>query len=579
MKLPFTFKVPFTFKLGAVKGLFARLNPAGLLAKLKRKKKGEGDEDEAGGGADMFADLGDLDELDAAAAERQREKDEADEADYNDPDSERYSTDKQENLDDLMSGDGEEDENGAKSDSSSASAAAATQSAEMDLAALQAMPDFGGEDGEEQEEGEEDAAKAKKKKKLLFIAGGGVAAAVLIGAGMWLVLSGDGGDTADQAEGAKTKGGVVLSLDNVPMVEREPEVPVGQPLGAVPADAASGAPAGGLTPPAPAAPGAPAAAGAPAPSRPLSPEESELVQLGLNVAQEPGAGVVVPSSTQTSFARVLRAAKGQALTPAPIASLTEPSDLGALPKIAEDGLTPFDGYAKPDPEVDSAKPKVAVVITGLGLSRPATEAAIAALPENVTLALDVYARGLDFWVAKAREDGHEVLLTLPMEAADFPFSDPGPDTLLVLTPPQDNAKKMTAMLARTSGYFGVLADQGGKFLSVEEQVKAVVQVLKDRGLMLVDGGAEGSLAGRVALKADIPWAAVEIALDQEAGKEALDAQLAAFEALAEKRAISIARVTATPLTLTRLPEWIKGLEQKGLALVPLSSLAKKQIVK
>ena len=195
------------------------------------------------------------------------------------------------------------------------------------------------------------------------------------------------------------------------------------------------------------------------------------------------------------------------------------------------------------------------------------------------MALDVYARGLDFWVSIIRDDGHEVLLTMPLESNDFPFTDPGPDALQVLASPEENVRKLDYILSRTTGYFGVLADYGSKFLSAEEQVKTIMEELQKRGVMYVDGGAEGSLGSRVAYELDMPWATVEVNLDEAQSDEELRAMLAEFEGLARKRAISVARIRPTPLALARLNVWVRGLEASGFELVPVSALAKKQLIR
>lgn len=242
-------------------------------------------------------------------------------------------------------------------------------------------------------------------------------------------------------------------------------------------------------------------------------------------------------------------------------------------------MSPFDAYARPEPTPKSGDPKIAVIVTGLGMSRAATEAAIKGMPSDVVLSLDVYARGLDFWVKRAREAGHEVLLNMPGESSDFPFSDPGPNALKALVPPAENIKQLEWILSRTTGYIGVLSVYGSKFLTVEEQVQGVMSELKRRGVMYVDGGAEDSLGTRIAYKVGAKWAAVEITLDSMPGKKALALQLLELEALAKKRAVSIARISADPGSLQGLAAWLRTLDEKGLKLVPLSSLANKQLIR
>src|SRR3546814_2917386 len=60
--------------------------------------------------------------------------------------------------------------------------------------------------------------------------------------------------------------------------------------------------------------------------------------------------------------------------------------------------------------MEDKRPRIAVVLTGLGLSDSATAAAIEELPSAVTLSFSPYARDLERWIALARARGHEVML-------------------------------------------------------------------------------------------------------------------------------------------------------------------------
>ena len=117
--------------------------------------------------------------------------------------------------------------------------------------------------------------------------------------------------------------------------------------------------------------------------------------------------------------------QGPGLSQAPIAGLTAPGPGGApLPIIAADGRTAADAYARPF--TPNGRPKVSVVIGGLGLNAQTTRAAIETLPGEITLSFAPYAEGLQGWIDLARAHGHEVLLETPMEPADYPANDPGP---------------------------------------------------------------------------------------------------------------------------------------------------------
>jgi polysaccharide deacetylase 2 family uncharacterized protein YibQ len=68
-------------------------------------------------------------------------------------------------------------------------------------------------------------------------------------------------------------------------------------------------------------------------------------------------------------------------------------------------------------------------------------------------------------------------------------------------------------------------------------------------------------------------------LDQAQGRAELERLLQDLTDLAQKRSIAVARVSATPLSLAVLGAWLASLDQKGFQLVPLSALAKKQIIR
>ncbi len=60
----------------------------------------------------------------------------------------------------------------------------------------------------------------------------------------------------------------------------------------------------------------------------------------------------------------------------------ENSPAGPLPRIADDGRKPMTAYAAP---AAGGKFRIAIVVSGLGISAKATGAALASLPAGVTL--------------------------------------------------------------------------------------------------------------------------------------------------------------------------------------------------
>jgi polysaccharide deacetylase 2 family uncharacterized protein YibQ len=588
-------KLPFVNKLSALTGVFARLNPAGLLAKIKARKKGgalEDDEDDVlPTGDDLFADLGDLNQLDAEAKANANGEGDGDH-DFADFDNKELSEFKEDAVEDetFDHGSGRDDNEDAiqtfdaddELENSSASSASADG---LDLADFKVG---GGFDDDDDDDEEDEAAQKAKLKKLLLMAGGGVALAMVLGAGSWLLLGSDAADAPGEHVAASANpqadaaaGEMVINLDEVPAyVDRTAKPPPQIPSGS---SASTSSAVADRAPPPP-GPETVAEMSAAHDAVPVSqgglPEgQSELAQLGLDIQVEPGVGIVIPSATKASFAALKPWPASEPLADAPVTALVEQGEHGLLPKISPEGETPFEVYARSAPTQKSGDPKIALIVTGLGMSRAATEAAIEGMPADVAMSMNVYARGLDFWMRTARGAGHEVLLEMPGESIDFPFSDPGPNALKALVPPDENIKQLEWMLSQTTGYFGVLSVFGSKFLTVEEQVKAIAEALKKRGLMYVDGGVEDSLGSRVAYQVGAKWASVDMTLDTVPGRAAFDLQLQEFEDLAKKRAVAVASISANPMVLEKLSAWLKSLGEKGLVLVPVSSLANKQLIR
>jgi polysaccharide deacetylase 2 family uncharacterized protein YibQ len=256
------------------------------------------------------------------------------------------------------------------------------------------------------------------------------------------------------------------------------------------------------------------------------------------------------------------------LAPAPIAGLSAPGPGGPLPVIAKDGRTPFQGYARPFH--DNGKPKVALVVGGLGLNAAATRAAIERLPPEVTLSFVPYADGLQAWIDLARADGHEVLLEIPMEPLDYPNNDPGPSTLMANAPKEETVKRLDWLLSRATGYFGVTNYLGGKFVTVDSAMSLFTGALKARGLGFLD---DGSAAHRG--MTGLPRASADAVVDEQLAADSIDRQLLALETSALQHGQALGAGFAYPVTITEVIRWAQGLAGRGYQLAPASAIARK----
>ncbi len=256
---------------------------------------------------------------------------------------------------------------------------------------------------------------------------------------------------------------------------------------------------------------------------------------------------------------------GEALIPSPIAGLTAPGPGGGqLPIIGGDGKTPADAYARPF--VSNGRPKIGLVIGGLGLNSKGTREAIEQLPPEVTLSFVPYSDGLQGWIDLARQHGHEVLLEAPMEPNDFPDNDPGPYTLMANGKAAETTQRLDWLLGRATGYFGVTNYLGSKFVTSDVGMNALAADLRTRGLAFVDDGSAARRGG------GLPRASADRVVDDQLAGDAIDKQLLALEASALQNGQSLGAGFAYPVTLAQVKTWAGGLAGRGYQLAPASAL-------
>ena len=275
---------------------------------------------------------------------------------------------------------------------------------------------------------------------------------------------------------------------------------------------------------------------------------------------EPEAGAIAAPPPEASATGPLPAA--------PLAGLYTPGPGGGvLPVIAPDGRSAAEAYARPF--TADGRPKVALVIGGLGLNPQTTRAAIETLPPEITLSFAPYAEGLQGWIDLARSHGHEVLLEAPMEPVDYPANDPGPYTLITANRPEDTIRKMEWLMSRATGYFGLTNYLGSRFVTSDTAMTTFTLALKSRGLAFIDDG-QASLRG-----GPIPRASADRIIDDELAAGSIDGQLKMLEAGAAGRGQALGSGFAYPVTINQVRLWAAGLSGRGLQLAPASAMAKR----
>ncbi|HET7884109.1 MAG TPA: divergent polysaccharide deacetylase family protein, partial [Acetobacteraceae bacterium] len=263
-------------------------------------------------------------------------------------------------------------------------------------------------------------------------------------------------------------------------------------------------------------------------------------------------------------------------TPGPIAdpdpALLEnvPGTSDSLPRIGADGRMPMQIYAAGF-DSTSRRPKVGVVLAGIGLIQAESEEAIRTLPHGVTLAVSPYARDPARLLAAARAAEHEYLLSIPMEPQGFPLNDPGRLALMTSFSLEQNHRQLDALLSRVTGYVGAIGAEGGlrgeRFAALPEQMEPVLDELAKRGLLYVDPRPGAS-------RPPLVWGAdVDVVIDEPGNAADIDDKLAQLTRLARQKGSALGLAAAArPVTIQRLAAWATSLVADGLALAPVSAL-------
>src|SRR5262249_34808117 len=245
---------------------------------------------------------------------------------------------------------------------------------------------------------------------------------------------------------------------------------------------------------------------------------------------------------------VLVPAQGGGAGAAADGKLLETTRHGQIPRVSVDGMRPLVAYARPvaDNPANAKMPRIALVVTGLGISSSGTAHALK-LRGPATLAFAPYGADLDRIASRARGDGHEILLQLPMEPFDYPDNDPGPQTLLTSLATEQNIDRMQWLMSRFRGYVGVASYMGSRFTANDAAFAPMLREVAKRGLMyLDDGSSPRSLAGQIAGANGLPFAKANVVLDSVPTPNEIDRALMRLESVARDTGVAVGVVSALP---------------------------------
>ncbi len=289
---------------------------------------------------------------------------------------------------------------------------------------------------------------------------------------------------------------------------------------------------------------------------------------------EPDAQQSAPSGLPAGVA-VVRAPPA----PPPPVPVRRPTN---VPSVVERAGTTGDSYAAAQfataevvskTDVPGKPARIALLLRGVGRNNSDTADAIGLLPAAVSLGFWPYASQGHDLASKAREKGHEVIVQVPLEPADYPATNPGPDTLLTSLSPEQNAQRLEEVLKRFDGHSGVTNLMGGKMLHAKAQLKPVLEELKSRGLLYVGESSRSHTTVReLAHEINLRYGAADVLLDNRPSPQAVDKALSRLVAIARQRGSAIGVGNANAVTVQQVHQWAETLAAQNITLVPVGVL-------
>lgn len=254
------------------------------------------------------------------------------------------------------------------------------------------------------------------------------------------------------------------------------------------------------------------------------------------------------------------------LPPAPIRGLYEIVKGKVLPVKSVNGVTVFHAYKRPVPNIHT--PVIAIAIEDFGLSEALAENALEVLPADVTFILSPYAKDVNAWQQKAREAGHEIWLSVPIETGQSLYkADTGAYTLTTKANANQNTATAYTLLSLTSGYAGLAIFSDNVLASRPQSLIAPLDDILSRGLGVLELNPDNKtpLVNYFTSTKDTPYVRVS--------PSSSDYVFEQLELIAKTNGFAVATLPPFPKTFEKLKNWAQTLPSKKLQLVPVSAIS------
>ncbi|HHC25395.1 MAG TPA: divergent polysaccharide deacetylase family protein [Desulfobacterales bacterium] len=175
----------------------------------------------------------------------------------------------------------------------------------------------------------------------------------------------------------------------------------------------------------------------------------------------------------------------------------------------EEEIPPLRQIPKPEPVL----PKVAIIIDDIGYDSAIAEKFLS-LDAAITFSILPHSPFLKKISSRAKTEGIETMLHLPMEPREYPQVNPGPGALLTSMPPEQIISQLRKNLDSLPFIKGVNNHMGSRMTTFSTNMYQILSVLKKRDLFFIDSVTTGdSLCRSSARLLQVPFAQRDVFLD------------------------------------------------------------------
>jgi len=220
--------------------------------------------------------------------------------------------------------------------------------------------------------------------------------------------------------------------------------------------------------------------------------------------------------------------------------------------------------------VSSSKPRISIIVKGIGLSQVGSQQALDVLPREITLALVANSGSLASWKQKSQQKGHDLVLQIPVHSEIQKYDTKKTGLLLSIDGalfPADSTNILHWISDRCAECVGIIANEEKTFVHSKESTERITRLLNQRGILFL---ANWSMNNKGSKQTVSISPGIDLILDLQA--KATKDRLQQLETIANNKGSAVGVATAIPTSINNIAEWAKGLEERGIDLVPIGAL-------